>query len=464
VSASPTPANQATAAPPGPPAAARFLDYDKSLACIHCGLCLAACPTYLETGNENDSPRGRIYLMRAVQEGRLPLDHTPVRHIDLCLGCRACEAVCPSGVQYGELLEATREHVEKNYQRPWLERFLRRVAIERVFPFPARLKAALLPAKIIQGLRLEALLPKFARDALALLPESTPAVALPELSAAARRTGEPLPRRVGFITGCVMSVLFGPTNLASVRLLNRAGCDVVAPRDQVCCGALYAHGGNLEHARDCARRNIAAFERLELDAIIINAAGCGSTLKEYGHLLHDDPQFAERARRFSAKVRDLTEWLVEGLGSEFSIESEVAGRSVDHPARITYHDACHLAHPQRITKQPRELVKGVAGAAFTELPEADVCCGSAGSYNLTEPEMAERLQRRKVENILRTGAQVVVTTNPGCLLQIRAGLRKAGVSHIRALHIADFLEEALRRTGGGGGGAWSVKKRESVQG
>src|SRR5437762_1050616 len=391
----------------------RFLDYDQSLACIHCGLCLASCPTYLETGNENDSPRGRIYLMRAVQDGRLPLGDTAVRHIDLCLGCRACEAACPSGVPYGELLEHTRDHIEKHYRRSAFQNFLRRVAIEQLFPFPSWMKLALLPVKLLRALRAETLLPKFAREALSLVPERTNRVSLPELSPA---TTEPKRGRVGFVSGCVMSVLFGETNANSVRLLNRAGCDVVTPPEQVCCGALYAHGGNLASARDCARRNIEIFERHALDAIIINAAGCGSTLKEYAQLLRDDPAWAERGRKFSAKVKDLTEFLVScnlfnhpcsphpgplpqgeisphwcapcapersaGLrpGAVFSrpipnvpgrrpalqvheeggsaVAGSVAGQSAlraPHTAlRITYHDACHLAHPQRITQQPRD--------------------------------------------------------------------------------------------------------------
>jgi len=400
------------------------------MACIHCGLCLSSCPTYLETGNENDSPRGRIHLMRAVQEGRLPLGETAVRHVDLCLGCRACEAVCPSGVHYGELLEATRDHIEKRHDRPLWQLFLRRFAIEGIFPFPERMELALLPAKLIQKLKLGPLLPKFAREALALLPDDGNAVRLPEVSPA--NTASPR-GRVGFISGCVMSVLFGETNAASVRLLNRVGFDVVTPPAQACCGALYAHGGNLEQARAAARRNIEVFEQLEIDAIIINAAGCGSTLKEYGHLLRGDPAWAARAAAFGRKVKDLVEWL-------HSIPIGNRQSAIGDHSRVTYHDACHLAHAQRITQPPRELVRAVAGASFVELPESDVCCGSAGSYNLTEPEMAERLQRRKTENILKTGAQIVVTTNPGCLLQIRAGLRKAGAGYIEVLHIADYLD------------------------
>jgi glycolate oxidase iron-sulfur subunit len=234
--------------------------------------------------------------------------------------------------------------------------------------------------------------------------------------------------------------MFGQTNEASVRLLNRCGFDVVTPPEQGCCGALYAHGGNLEQARAAARRNIALFEPLRLDAIIINAAGCGSTLKEYEHLLHDDPAWAERAAEFGRKVKDLTEWLHGFAASEFS----AAGGATSQPL-VTYHDACHLAHAQRIEKAPRDLVRAVAGEAFVELPESNVCCGSAGSYNLTEPEMAGRLQRRKTENILKTGAKVVVTTNPGCLLQMRAGLREAGAKDVEVLHIADFLERCSRR-------------------
>src|SRR5438552_7735960 len=416
---------------------ARFLDHDKALTCIHCGLCLSSCPTYLETGDENDSPRGRIYLMRAVQEARLPLGSTTVRHIDLCLGCRACEAVCPSGVQYGELLEATRDHIEAHYKRSAFQTFLRRVAIEKVFPFPRRLALALLPAKLIKSLRGEGLLPKFLRDALALIPENAKTNDLPELSPA-----PPGQRgRVGFVSGCVMSVLFGETNANSVKVINRAGYDVLTPKGQVCCGALYAHSGKLELARECARRNIAAFEKLDLQTIIINAAGCGSTLKEYHQLLAHDPAWKERAHAFSAKVKDLTEWLVAEPFRVWGSEFRVAG--AQSQPQVTYHDACHLAHAQRITKAPRELVRAVAGEKFVELPEADVCCGSAGSYNLTEPAMAERLQRRKAQNILKSGAQVVVTTNPGCILQIRAGLKHAGRPDIRVLHIADFLEPVL---------------------
>ena len=410
-----------------------FLDTDKSLACVHCGLCLGACPTYLETGNENDSPRGRIYLMRAVQDGRMKAAEAR-DHIDLCLGCRACEVACPSGVEYGTLLESTRDHLEQRVGRSLFQTVLRRFAIERVFPFRGRMKLALLPARIIRALGLTSCFPKFARDSLNLLPEQMEPGALPRLSPAiGQRKGT-----VGFISGCVMDVMFGETHRNSVRLLNEAGYDVMTPPEQVCCGALYAHGGKLDQARSLARENIRVFRDHQLDAIVINAAGCGSTLKEYGHLLAGDEEWYEAGEQFSAKVKDLSEFLVDVGFIEFlKLRAKPATDNA-----VTFHDACHLAHPQRITSQPRQLVQAIAGPGFTELPESDVCCGSAGSYNLTEPEMAERLQQRKIGHIKSTQATTVVTTNPGCLLQIQAGLKASG-QNVRALHIADYLAESL---------------------
>lgn len=408
----------------------RFLDEKKSMSCIHCGLCLSSCPTYLETGNENDSPRGRIYLMRALQEERMPMSSEPVRHLDLCLGCRACEAACPSGVPYGHLLEHTRDHVERAYSRGWFQRLLRRVLIGRIFPYPRRMRLALLPARLMKTLGLARIMPRRVRETMALIPERMSEHAIP---ASIPPMGTER-CRVGFVSGCVMSVMFGDTHRHSLELLARAGCTVLTPPEQVCCGALHAHGGQLEEARANARRNIEVFEAARLERIVINAAGCGSTLKEYGALLAEDPVWAERARAFSAKVRDLSEMLVE-LGVERSASKRPS------KGRVTFHDACHLAHAQRITAPPRLLVKAVAGEAFVEMPEPDVCCGSAGSYNLTEPEMAARLQKRKVANIVASGAEIVVTTNPGCLLQIQAGLREAGATHIRAVHIADYLAE-----------------------
>jgi len=401
-----------------------FLDETKALACVHCGLCLSSCPTYLETGNENDSPRGRIYLMRTIQSGKLGVDAEPVKHVDLCLGCRACETACPSGVQYGTLLEETRDHIEKHHKRGVFQRVLRRWIIEKVFPYPWRMSLALLPVRVLRFLRLDGLMPGFARSMFELVPQR---LAKRKLEAKRMAKGEAR-GDVGFIEGCVMQVMFGDTNESSAELLQRDGWNVVTPEEQGCCGALYAHGGQLEKARECARKNIAAFEGRSLDAIIINAAGCGSTLVEYGELLKADPDWAERAEVFSAKVKDLVTWL----------DVDDVEPKNDH-SKVTYHDACHLCHAQGISSEPRQLVRARAGGEFVELPESDLCCGSAGSYNLTEPEMAERLQTRKVQNIIDSGAEVVVTTNPGCLLQIQSGLKKAGAEHMRAVHIADYL-------------------------
>lgn len=406
----------------------RFLDERSALSCVHCGLCLAACPTYLETGNENLSPRGRVYLMRQLQSGRAPLDGLTVGPVDTCLGCLACQPACPAGIHYGELLETTRDYIERRHRRSWFELVLRRVVIEGVFPHPWRMRLALLPLNLLRALKLERYLPKFARDAASLLPSGVKKVDLPEnLPAKGPRKG-----RAGLITGCVQSVLFGETNAAAQRLLGEAGYDVTVPADQGCCGALFSHSGRLDQARECARRNIDVFERLELDCIIVVGSGCGSTLKDYGHLLKDDPEWAARAAAFAAKVRDFVEVF------------PLPGPDRDAAnSRVTYHDACHLANPQGIRQQPRDLLKAICGENFVELPESELCCGSAGTYNLTQPAMAERLQERKTRNIVGTGAKVVVTTNPGCLLQIQAGLRKAGRADIEVLHIADFLERKL---------------------
>ncbi len=412
----------------------RFLDEDKSLACIHCGLCLSSCPTYLETGNENDSPRGRIYQMRALQSGALPMNKETVKHIDLCLGCRACEAACPSGVQYGALLEGTREHVEQHHSRGWIDTFIRRVMVERIFPSRRATQLALAPAMWTKRLGLDRWLPESLRRFTDLVPRT---IERPQpLPAHSAATASPRLGKVGFISGCVMDVMFNRTNWNSIRLLNAAGYDVVTPADQTCCGALHAHSGKLNLARDQARVNIEAFAAAGVERIVINAAGCGSTLKEYDHLLAADAKWRDRAREFAGKVIDLTEALV--VSPTFVAELRETQATNRHASRVTYHDACHLAHAQRVKSAPRQLIEAAVGARFVELPESDVCCGSAGSYNLTEPEMAVRLRERKLNNLLSTRAATVVTTNPGCLLQIVAGVEHQKVS-CRVEHIVDFL-------------------------
>jgi glycolate oxidase iron-sulfur subunit len=321
------------------------------------------------------------------------------------------------------LLEATRDHIEHHYERSAWQNFLRHFAIEKVFPYPERMELALKPVSLLK--KVAKFLPGFAREALSLIPDEMEPGALPPFSpAVGARRG-----RVGMVRGCVMSVMFDPTNVSTMKLLNRVGYDVVVPPQQGCCGALYAHGGNLRKARESAKRNIDAFQ--SADMVVINAAGCGSTLKEYGHLLADDENWQARGEQFGRKVKDITEVL-----------GAFEWGDIGETRKVTYHDACHLAHAQRITKPPRVIIRSVVGKNFVELPESDVCCGSAGSYNLTEPDMAERLQRRKIENILKSGAEIVLTTNPGCLLQIRAGLKKAGAEHIRALHLVDYLIDA----------------------
>lgn len=417
---------------------AGYLDDAKSLACIHCGLCLSSCPTYLETGNENDSPRGRIYQMRAVSEGRLTLEASTVRHFDLCLGCRACEAACPSGVQYGALLEQTREHVEARHARGPFDSFLRRVLVERIFPSRRATRLALAPAILTKRLGLDRWLPTSLRRFLDLVPRRTePHQPLAGFSAA---TAAPRLGKVGFISGCVMDVMFNRTNWNSIRLLNAAGYDVVTPGGQTCCGALHAHGGQLELARRHARQNIRVFADAGVDRIVINSAGCGSTLKEYDHLLTDDPEWREAAAGFSKRVIDLTEALV---ASPVFMERLAQLKAAPDGPLVTYHDACHLAHAQRVKSAPRQLLMAAVGTRFVELPDSDVCCGSAGSYNLTEPEMAARLRERKLNNLMSTGAATAITTNPGCLLQILAGVEQRRAS-CRVAHIADFLAEALR--------------------
>ena len=418
---------QTTVGSSGGRQAGNFVAPEKFLDCVHCGLCLQACPTYVELGTEMDSPRGRIYLMRALSDGVQAMTPEAARHLDLCLGCRACETACPSGVRYGELIEGARSLVESAHRRRAFDRWRRR-AIEWAFPHPARLRALLTPVRLAQRLGVWPLIAKLIPLA-AMIPSNCHAKPLPETTPA--QGGER--HRVGLLSGCVAQVMFGETNHATARVLARNGCTVVAPATQACCGALSLHNGSRAAARDFARRLIDTFPA-DLDAVVANAAGCGAMLREYGELLKDDAAYAERAHRFSAKVRDVSEWL-----AALPIEPPPAVA----PVRVTYHDACHLAHGQQVREQPRALLRAVPGIELVELPESDFCCGSAGSYNLTEPAMAARLQARKVANIATTDAQCVVAGNPGCILQIQAGLRRSG-DRAAVLHPIDVLDRAYR--------------------
>jgi len=403
----------------------RVVEGEKFLDCVHCGLCLNACPTYVELGTEMDSPRGRIYLMRHLEDGTLPLTDDVARHLDLCLGCRACETACPSGVRYGELIEAARVYVETNHERGRWDRLKRR-GVLAVFPHPRRLRLLLAPLYLLEALGILSLL-RTVSPFIALLPRLRRQRRLPSLNPAPKRESH----RVGLLAGCVARVMFAATNSATVRVLNRNNCTVVIPRNQVCCGALYLHAGAKEDAAACARANIDAFGD-DIDAILVNAAGCGAMMKEYGELLADDATYADKARRFSARVHDVTEYLAE-------LPLEPPPFPVR--ARVTYHDACHLLHGQGVREQPRSLLRSIKGVTFVELPESEMCCGSAGSYNLTEPEMAARLGKRKAENVRTTGANVVTAANPGCALQIQASLRRAGI-RTQVMHPIELLDRA----------------------
>lgn len=412
--------------------------------CVHCGFCLPACPTYVLWGEEMDSPRGRIYMMQKAADGAAPLDRRFKLHMDRCLGCMACMTACPSGVQYGKLIEDTRAQVERNIPRAASQSFFRRMLFA-TFPRASRLRALAGPLRLYQrfGLQrvvrqsgllqvlpkkiaaMEALLPMVLAGYAAKAPVRTPAVGRPR-------------RRVGVLAGCVQQVFFGHVNAATVRVLAAEGCEVIVPAGQECCGALMVHSGLTKDATAMAKKMIAVFEAAEVDTIVINAAGCGSTMKEYGHLLRDDPEWAERARAFSAKCRDIAEVLCE---------LEPIAERKPLKLRVAYHDACHLRHAQGIYRQPRQVLSSVPGLEIAEVAEASLCCGSAGVYNLLQPEAAEQLGDRKVANLLVTQADAVVSANPGCLLQLMAGLRRRGETAMPAFHMVELVDASIRGVG-----------------
>lgn len=402
-------------------------------ACVHCGICLPQCPTYLVLGEEMDSPRGRLYLMRAAAEGRTALTPTMARHLDLCLGCRACETACPSGVPFGALLAATRGQFERQRVRaPQSDRLTLQTALD-LFPNPLRLGWLVQALRMYQwsGLQtvtralgllapfrkleaMEALLPRVPPGPGARLPALTPAQG--------KRRG-----RAGFLSGCVQRHFFPQVNAETVRLLAAAGWDVIVPSGQGCCGALHLHAGRLPEFREMARALMVAFDG-DVDIIVTNAAGCGSAMKEYGHWC---PGGA--AAQFSAQVRDVSEVLA---AAELPLHAL--------PLTVTYHDACHLAHGQRVKAEPRALLRRIPGLTLIDLPEGDLCCGSAGVYNLVQPEMADTLGRRKLARIRETGARVVAAGNPGCLLQIARQARREGLD-LEVVHPVELLGRALSR-------------------
>jgi glycolate oxidase iron-sulfur subunit len=410
---------------------------DLIAACVHCGFCLPTCPTFAVLGVEMDSPRGRIRLMKTVWEHRLGADAPGLEdHISKCLDCRACETACPSGVEYGKLVEGARSQIIVARPRSPVERLIRTAAFEWLLPHRRALAGfatlSIAAKRIGLGWLLRATRLGVARrmaDLLDLLPDRVTATKLaPTAARGASRA------RVAMLEGCVMGSVFGATNAATARVLARNGVEVVATVGQTCCGALHAHAGERDLARELARRNIAAFGRDDVDAVIVNAAGCGAAMKEYGWLLKDDRQWSARASAFAAKVKDATEFLGD-LGM-----SERPGAI---QARVTWDDPCHLLHGQKIREQPRALLAAIPGLEVVPLEEADWCCGSAGTYNVTQPDLARSILERKVANIVRTGADTVVTANPGCLMQIQSGLRHAG-SNVRVVHLLDLLDEAYR--------------------
>ncbi len=392
--------------------------YDRALACVHCGLCLPACPTYVETGNEAESPRGRIQLIRALSDGAIEPTASVRGHLDLCLDCRACETACPSGVVYHELIEEMRSRLAKTQPMPLRQRLLRWMFFH-ILTHPRRLTLALLPGRLFKRLGLFKTLTQMVPDSPI---RSGP---LPQRLGAG---GKP---RVGYFAGCVGSVLFQEVNRQAMELLAATGAEVVAPVLQGCCGAIHHHNGEVPPAMEMARRNIDAFG--DVDFVVSSIAGCGAMLREYAHLLRDDPGYAAKAEAFSNRARDICELLAE-------LELPAPRHAVT--TRACYHDACHLAHAQKVTAAPRQLLARIPGLELVPLPESDMCCGAAGTYNLTQPAMAAALGKRKLANIESTGAAVCITGNAGCALQIQAQARQAGLK-LEVKHPVELLHAAL---------------------
>jgi glycolate oxidase iron-sulfur subunit len=413
--------------------------------CVHCGFCLPTCPTYVLWGEEMDSPRGRLYLMKEGLEGAAMSD-AMVEHWDNCLGCMSCVTACPSGVRYDTLIEQTRAQVERHHRRTASDRALRAL-IFALFPDPRRLQLLRGPLRTLQRTGLDRALRRSA-DHAGLLARMAPHLAAMQRLAPPLARAERLPRRVpavgrrratvGLITGCVQGAFFPEVNAATARVLAAEGCDVVIPPGQSCCGALSVHNGREVEAQRFARRTIDTFERAGVDTVIINAAGCGSTLKDYARLLADDPAYADRAAAFQASVRDIAE-LLDELGP-------VAERH-PLPLVVAHHDACHLAHAQGVRAQPRRLLAGIPGLEVREIAEAELCCGSAGIYNILRPDASRELGERKAAHIRATGADVLVTANPGCLLQVASALSRDGAdgrTPMGMAHLVEVLDASIR--------------------
>ncbi|MBE9042929.1 4Fe-4S dicluster domain-containing protein [Pleurocapsales cyanobacterium LEGE 10410] len=413
-------------------------------ACVHCGFCLATCPSYRVIGKEMDSPRGRIYLMDAINKDEATIDTTTSQHFDSCLGCLACVTTCPSGVQYDQLIAATRPQIERNQPRSLADRSIRAL-IFNLFPYPNRLRILLPPLWLYQKSGLQQLvrnigiLKKFAPRLAAMeaiLPSITSLAPQNNLPQVIPAQGEKR-YRVGMILGCVQRLFFSPVNEATARVLTANGCEVVIPPTQGCCAALPAHQGQEAQAQALARQMIDSFIDKDLDAIIINAAGCGHTLKEYGHILADDPEYKQKAEEFASKVKDVQEFLA---GIDLTAELHPLSSA---ELTLVYQDACHLLHGQKISLQPRQLLRKIPGVKLREPMDASLCCGSAGIYNMLQPETADELGRQKANNLINTGANAIASPNPGCSLQIKKHLELKG-SDVTIFHPVELLDYSIQ--------------------
>ncbi len=408
--------------------------------CVHCGFCLSACPTYIETGNELDSPRGRIYLMGSVLEEKIPLGDTVVEHLDKCLGCLACETACPSGVEYRFLIESSRAQIERNYKRSVSDKLFRGMLFS-VLPYPKKL-GRMLPLlyfynksgmrKVVNSFgilkklssslhRMEQMIPDVDSISIKKYPEVIPPVNEKKY-------------RVALLTGCVQNVFFSATNISSINVLSKLGCEVVIPGDQACCGALSVHSGRLEEGREFARKVVDIFSSLDVDAFVINSAGCGSAIKEYSDLLSQDRDYSQKARKLADKTKDIMEFIDEiGINQDYN----------NLNMKITYQDACHISHGQNIRSAPRNILSRIPGLEILEMKNSDTCCGSAGVYNILQPDLAEDILSKKIENIENTKAEYVVAGNPGCLIQIQKGLRENN-RNLGIAHPIEILDKALK--------------------
>jgi glycolate oxidase iron-sulfur subunit len=422
------------------------MDYGELLNCTRCGFCQPTCPTYVETGGkEASSPRGRIALMKAVVDGMLEPDEHFEKELSLCLGCRACETACPSGVNYGQLLEEARNIVAKHKIYPWPIKLIRNLFFKKLFPKPDRMRWMGIILWIYQksGLqwvvrksKLLNLFPNGMADMESILPNISSPKVLQTGHTTEKKSGI---QKIGLIKGCIMDVLYFDTNQNTIRLIEESGYQVEIPSTQTCCGALHAHAGEKELAKKLAKQNIAAFEKENVDFIISNAGGCGAFLVEYEHLLKDDPEWMERASPFVAKIKDISEFLFE-YGNLSCLQNA--------QQKITYQDSCHLKHGMKVDSSPRALLKKIQNVQYIELIDAGMCCGSAGIYNLIETEMSMQILDHKMENIKNTDACTILTSNPGCLLQMQLGIKRAGLENkMKAVHIVDFLAESLKKHG-----------------